>query len=365
MRKMSKRIGALLLAVLMLFQTCAGNVYAAPLNQGSEITVESEGNFEGTSNETYIEPVTGIEIPDIREEVAQYIDTDILDWVEENIPKDKTKLSKMPQEWWDSLTPSQRKIAEIQLEALDAQSNETHYCNQTLQEAITILEKGEISAKDFFAGTIIKNITLDDLYRLRDLNISLNELVDAIYGIMEYEGYEMPESEELFEIAVMASGYSPFTTYASQNPGGEATTGVTRVNTKNTGYTDGRGNSFWHITTTTGQNVYCYKHGASCSRTYTYGNMKQVTGEAALKTMGRQLPLRKAICAIRWQYGHCLPEKQKQVCMTMHWAGILQEACQQEAQLPGRRQSLPSLVWQKERVALHILYMALRAASHW
>ena len=281
MRKMSKRISALFLAVLMLFQTCAGNVYAAPLNQGSEITVESEGNFEGTSNETYIEPVTGIEIPDIREEVAQYIDTDILDWVEENIPKDKTKLSKMPQEWWDSLTPSQRKIAEIQLEALDAESNETHYCNQTLQETITILEKGKISAKDFFAGTIIKNITLDDLYRLRDLNISLNELVDTIYGIMEYEGYEMTESEDLFEIAVMASGYSPFTTYASQNPGGEATTGVTRVNTKNTGYTDGRGNSFWHITTTTGQNVYCYKHGASCSRTYTYGNMKQVTGEAA------------------------------------------------------------------------------------
>ncbi len=36
----------------------------------------------------------------------------ILEWIEENIPEDLNELPQMPQEWWDSLLPNQRQVAE-------------------------------------------------------------------------------------------------------------------------------------------------------------------------------------------------------------------------------------------------------------
>ena len=205
MKKISKRLGAMLLIFSMLFQTFGAHVNAAPGtlsgNSVDEMIVGSE-----TSESTYIDEVTGIEIPDIRDEVEQYIDSDLLGWIEENIPEDKSELEAKPQEWWDGLTPSQKKIAEIILSAVEAEKK--HYCNQPLDEVLEILDGGSVKISDFFAGTILEDITMDNLYELKELGYEIADLEEAIYGIMGYEGYLMPDTDEMLILAMTVSGFS-------------------------------------------------------------------------------------------------------------------------------------------------------------
>ena len=91
MRRISRRLGAMLLILSMLLQPFAGQVYAAPTTLSGN-TISGSGSSESTSNDTYIEPVTGIEIPDQREEIENYIDSSLLAWVEENIPTEKPSI---------------------------------------------------------------------------------------------------------------------------------------------------------------------------------------------------------------------------------------------------------------------------------
>ena len=274
MRRISRRLGAMLLILSMLLQPFAGQVYAAPTTLSGN-TISGSGSSESTSNDTYIEPVTGIEIPDQREEIETYIDSSLLAWVEENIPTEKEELANKPQEWWDGLNDSQRKIAEIILSAVEAEK--THYCDQTLEEVIALLEGGEVTVEEFFSQTVLEDITMDHLYELRELGSELSDLTDTIYGIMGYEGYLMPETDEMLIMAMTVSGFSPFMMIAEV----EGTKQVTRVNTSSTGYTDGKGNTFWKITDLNGNLVYCLDHGKRCSRTFEYGNMTQISGAAA------------------------------------------------------------------------------------
>ena len=275
MRKISKRLGAMLLVFAMLFQTFGGHVYAAPGTLSGNSIETSD-----TQKDTYIDEVTGIELPDMRDEIAEYIDSDILSWIEENIPEDKAELKEKPQEWWDSLTPGKKRIAEIILSAVEAER--THYCSQPLSEILDILESGDAKVEDFFKDTVLEDITLENLYELKELGYEVTELEEAIYGIKGYEGYLMPDTDEMLMLAMSVSGFSPFMMLDLGDGGtGEATTSVTRVNTRNTGYTDGKGNQFWQITDLNGKLVYCLDHGKSCSRTFQYGNMTQISGSAA------------------------------------------------------------------------------------
>ena len=275
MRKISKRLGAMLLIFTMLFQTFGAHVYAAPGTlSGNSIEASEE------SKDTYIDEVTGIELPDMRDEIQEYIDSDILSWIEENIPEDRAELKEKPQEWWDSLTPGKKRIVEIILSAVEAER--THYCSQPLSEILDILESGDAKVEDFFKDTVLEDITLENLYELKELGYEVTELEEAIYGIKGYEGYLMPDTDEMLMLAMSVSGFSPFMMLDLGDGGtGEATTSVTRVNTRNTGYTDGKGNQFWQITDLNGKLVYCLDHGKRCSRTFQYGNMTQISGSAA------------------------------------------------------------------------------------
>ena len=279
MKRISKRIGAMLLIFTMFFQTFGMHVSAAPDTLSGNSITESVLREENTED-TYIEPITGIEIPNMEDEVSSYIDEDILTWVEENIPEDKTELESKPKEWFDGLTPSQKRIVDILIAS--AKEERMRYGSQTLEEVLEILDTEEVSIEKFFEHTALENITLENLYELKELGAELSDLEEAIYGLKGYEGYYMPETDEMLILAMTVSGFSPFAMFALGDGGtSEATTGVTRVNTRNTGYTDGKGNQFWQITDLNGKLVYCLDHGKRCSRTFQYGNMTQISGAAA------------------------------------------------------------------------------------
>lgn len=55
---------------------------------------------------------------------------------------------------------------------------------------------------------------------------------------------------------------------------------VAHMNLSSTGITDGYGNTLWKITNG-GENVYCLNHGASCKRSYNYGDFQKMSGEVA------------------------------------------------------------------------------------
>ena len=55
---------------------------------------------------------------------------------------------------------------------------------------------------------------------------------------------------------------------------------VANMNLASTGITDGYGSTLWKITNG-GSNVFCLDHGASCKRSYHYGNFQKINGEAA------------------------------------------------------------------------------------
>ena len=266
MKRISKRIGAMLLIFTMFFQTFGMHVSAAPDTLSGNSITDSVSRDENTED-TYIEPITGIEIPNMEDEVSSYIDEDILTWVEENIPEDKTELESKPKEWFDGLTPSQKRIVDILIAS--AKEERMRYGSQTLEEVLEILDTEEVSIEKFFEHTALENITLENLYELKELGAELSDLEEAIYGLKGYEGYDMPETDEMLILAMTVSGFSPFAMFALGDGGtSEATTGVTRVNTRNTGYTDGKGNQFWQITDLNGKLVYCLDHGKRCSRTF-------------------------------------------------------------------------------------------------
>ena len=203
----------MILVLTLFFQVFGTHVYAAPNTVSGNSVKETETSGETITDSTYIEPVTGIEIPDIRDEVEQYIDDSLISWIEENIPDERSDLENKSQEWWDSLSNSQRRIAEILLSA--ARAEKKHYNDQPLDEVIKIIESGQVSIEKFFEGTILENITIENLYELRELKQELADLEEAIYGILGYEGYLMPETDEMLILAITVSGYSPFTTFAS------------------------------------------------------------------------------------------------------------------------------------------------------
>ena len=264
MKGLFKRLGAMLL-VLTLFTQCFGShVYAAP-NDSVNTTVSGNAitEAEAVLNDT-----------EVSEE-----DEEITRWIEENILSDIEGLSSKPQEWWDGLTENQRLAAEIFLTPA-AEECMLHYHEQPLDDVIAVIEKGDLKIEDFFADTIFTNITIENLYELKELDLTLDDLAEAIFGIKEVEGYEFPETDEMLIMAITVSGYSPFNTFdtvggVEGNPEG----GITHISTSPTGYTDGLGNNFWKLTEN-GHYVYCLDHGKSCSRTYEYGNQRQSTGKA-------------------------------------------------------------------------------------
>ncbi len=168
MKKILNRFGVMIFIIAMMIQTMGSYAYAA---ETSDI-------------------VEAAEVPeDIDLEDAE----NIIAWIKEHIPDQLQKLAEMPEEWWDSLLPNQRRVAE--------------------------------------------------------------NLLMPVYRGGEY--------------IVEQLAFTPQT-------GDE----VAHMNLASTGVTDGYGNTLWKITNG-GSNVFCLDHGASCKRSYAYGNFQKMNGEVA------------------------------------------------------------------------------------
>ena len=238
-----KRIGVMLLSFTLFTQPWGVHVYAAEdiENTGLEVEITDSKNFSEDNVETELED-TG-ESDDIQEEQS------IADWIEENIPEDYSELLNRSQEWWDRLTPNQKLVAEIFAKPIV--EDDSFYNDQTLEEVIEIVENQEIESSIFFNRTLFENITLEQLYELKNMNLELDDLAEAILGLYDYDGYLMTDDEALFELAVMVSGFSTIMTFAYIAQEGED---VSYMTLKNTGYEDGHGHTFWRITNG-GENV--------------------------------------------------------------------------------------------------------------
>lgn len=241
MKGILKRIGVMLLVFTVVMQSLGVQVYAAE---------DTEKNRS------------------VQEEQS------IVEWIEANIPEDYSELLNRPQEWWDNLTSNQKMAAEIFAEPIVEDNR--FYNDQTLEEIIAIIENQEVKSSDFFNRTLFENITLEQLYELKNRSLELDDLADAILGLYDYDGYLMTDDKALLELAVTVSGYSPIMTFAYIAQEGED---VSYMTLKDTGYEDGHGHTFWRITNG-GENVYCLKHGATLKKSYAYGNVQESTGAA-------------------------------------------------------------------------------------
>lgn len=207
MKKILKRFGVMILVITMLIQSFGSYAYAAETEEIIEETiaekVETESVAENPeiaeSEAEVIENETEPELKEKTQETESPEDIDlndsesILSWIEENIPENLNDLVEMPEEWWDSLLPNQRQVAE--------------------------------------------------------------NLAMPVYRGGEY--------------AVSFLAFTPVN-------GDE----VAHMSLSSTGITDGYGNTLWKITNG-GSNAYCLDHGASCKKSYAYGNFQQVSGEVA------------------------------------------------------------------------------------
>lgn len=72
---------------------------------------------------------------------------------------------------------------------------------------------------------------------------------------------------------------------------------VAHMNLASTGITDGYGSTLWRITNG-GSNVFCLDHGASCKRSYNYGNFQKMSGETAylIQNYGQSSTVSGYIC---------------------------------------------------------------------
>ena len=179
MKKIIKTTGVILLCILMLMQTMGSFVYAA----------EAE-----------------VEMEDVDLENAE----SILSWIKEYIPEDLKELTAMPEEWWESLLPNQKRIAE---------------------------------------------------------NLAMPAYLCGEYQI-EQLAFTPQEGDE-----------------------------IAHMNLSSTGITDGYGNTLWKITNG-GSNAFCLDHGASCKRSYAYGNFQQTSGEVAylIQNYGQSSTVSGYIC---------------------------------------------------------------------
>lgn len=111
----------------------------------------------------------------------------------------------------------------------------------------------------------------------KEIPEDLNELAD-----MPQEWWEglLPNQKRIAEnllMPVYRSGEAMIQQVAFSPQEGDATA---QMNLASTGITDGYGSTLWKITNG-GSNVFCLDHGASCKRSYYYGNFRKMSGETA------------------------------------------------------------------------------------
>ena len=130
--------------------------------------------------------------------------------------------------------------------------------------------------------TEIKDIDLEDVESILSwIGTNVPDNLRELAG-MPSEWWEelLPNQRRVAEnllIPVYQSGEYLLDTAAYTPSNGDQ---VAHMNLSSTGITDGYGNTLWKISNG-GENVYCLNHGASCKKSYNYGDFQKMDGEVA------------------------------------------------------------------------------------
>ncbi len=193
----------------------------------------------------------------------------IITWKELYLPSSYEDLLGYDEDWWDGLYDYERDLAEFLVGKI-VELDDNVYQGQSVEECIEILESG-VEATDFFQGTIFVDLTLDDLYALRDAGSSLDDL------------YE--------EIAAQAS---------RPKLRASAGTAMAVLNVANSGYSGTGHGTIWKMTLG-GEASFCLSMGKNARRGYMYSTAQGTyevrdDGIGALVSLGSR-SVRNYVCA--------------------------------------------------------------------
>lgn len=192
----------------------------------------------------------------------------ILTWKEHYMPGGFEDLLNYGDLWWDSLYDYERELAEFLKGQIVELSSEV-YDGQDMDTCISIMEGG-ISAKDFFAGTVFKALTLEDMYSLHRMGLSLEDVYEALMvlcgeGSMDGWSAENIGGDQRRELEDIVWNLLP------SNPMLRVSNGdlVADMSVTNTGYKGTSHGTIWKLTIG-GKPALCLSKGKSARNGFLY-----------------------------------------------------------------------------------------------
>ena len=104
-----------------------------------------------------------------------------LEWKDLYMPNGIDDLYSYDENWYNSLFDYEKDLVDM-LKSLIVDLPDNVWDGQSLDECISIIENGT-NADVFFAGTIYAGLQLDDLYKLKQYNYTLENVADFINGL--------------------------------------------------------------------------------------------------------------------------------------------------------------------------------------
>lgn len=192
----------------------------------------------------------------------------ILTWKERYMPGGFEDLLHYGDVWWNSLYDYERELAEFLKEQIVELSSEV-YDGQDLDTCISVIEGG-IGTADFFAGTVFKDLALEDMYSLHKMGLSLEDVYDALMfvcreGSMEGWSSEKADEDRRQELEDIVWKLLP------ANPMLRASNGdlVADMSVSNTGYKGTSHGTIWKLTIG-GKPALCLSKGKSARNGFLY-----------------------------------------------------------------------------------------------
>lgn len=258
--EIGKKAAALLMSMVMMLGSIPMNVHGEELQEiqetAEEVVPEEEAEPE--------------EVPETDDGIYHYTQEDpstILVWKERYIPNGFEDLLNYDDTWWDSLYDYERNFAESLKEQI-VELSPCVYDGQELSECIAILESGT-SEEEFFAGTVFRGMTLDDLYMMQDLGLTLEDVYEALIYVCSQGSMDGWVREETDGEALQA--FSDLIWKLVPNPRLRVSNGdlVANLSVSSTGYKGTSHGTIWKLTVG-GKASLCLSKGKSARNGYLY-----------------------------------------------------------------------------------------------
>lgn len=245
----------------------------------------NENTEESEKNQELSEHPDKEDEEDAKEEQYHFQDGDaesIQEWMRRYLPGGYEDIRSLKEEWWEALYDYERDLAEFIRDSL-AELDPNAYCGQTLEEIISILERGA-SPNVFFQGTLFESLRLPELYALKEEGRTLDQVYEFLTAYlnddMENELYQAWQRAEetsgaekfqglLMAVEKIASHMGMAQTYSAASGTLEAGDTVAGLSVSATGYS-GTGHGTIYKLTLGGQPALCLSMGRSARNGFRY-----------------------------------------------------------------------------------------------